>query len=108
MKKKYLKRYISLTLACAIGLSLVAAVPTVTFAAENSARIQTAAVVQNTINRNVLRKSKKKKIRNASRIPVLAYHRILSDNVKRTPAYKNDRFGVFHCLSIKNKSFILF
>lgn len=94
MRNRYRKKYISFILACVMCLGTVAVVPTVTFAANNSARFQAESIAQRTITRTVLLKSKKKKVRNASRIPVLTYHRILADNVKKSPAYKNDRYAL--------------
>lgn len=94
MRNKHIKKGISVMLACILCIAAVAVVPTVSYAYDTSAGIQTTVITQKAITRTAIRRAKKKKIRNATRIPVLTYHRILADNVKKSPVYKKDRYAL--------------
>lgn len=70
--------------ACLIpGISYTGHAATVTTAAKTQVRV----LVKKSIK-------KKSKVRNATKIPVLTYHRILADAEKKTAEYKNDRYAI--------------
>ena len=94
MLKKHGTRLVSLLFAFALVFTSVAVAPSDVFAAINNHRAQTINVRNATVSRAMLYKYKRKKIKNANKIPVLTYHRILANNVKRTPTYVNDRYAI--------------
>ena len=82
----------------AIVLTTVAAASAVTFATGSSNGMQVAAthkadagIVSPKVRKG---KDRKKIIKNASKIPVLTYHRILTDKEKKSPGYAKDRYAI--------------
>lgn len=98
MMKRTVKKSISLILAIAMVLTTVAAAPAVTFAANSSTARQSFAAYQTAAkvvaSKAKKAKAKKKKIKNASKIPVLTYHRIITDKQKKSHVYAKDRYAI--------------
>ena len=94
MSSKKTRTVLSLLLVSVLLLTTLTVSPAVTCAADNDGQIDTPVVAPRAITKEEIYRYGKGKGRNASRIPVLTYHRILADGVKASPEYANDRYAI--------------
>ena len=94
MINKQLRTLLSLLLVSTLLLTTMFVSPAVSCAANNDGQIETPVVAPRAITKEEIYRYGKGKGRNASRIPVLTYHRILADSIKASPEYANDRYAI--------------
>ena len=91
-KIKRLKRVVVCFLLTASLLFCSGIVPEIAYTGYASSTV--SAVTTSHARVFIKKHSKKKKIKNTTKVPVLTYHRILADSEKKTAKYKNDRYAI--------------